>query len=106
LRALAVTSAKRAAIAPQLPTMAEAALPGFESSQWWGLYGPAGLPPAIVARLNTELNKILRTPDIKQRFATDGAEPGNGTPNDLAVYLKSDFEKWGKVIRASGIKSE
>ena len=106
LRALAVTSAKRAAIAPQLPTMAEAALPGFESSQWWGLYGPAGLPPAIVARLNTELNKILRTSDIKQRFAADGAEPGSGTPNDLAVYLKNDYEKWGKVIRASGIKSE
>ena len=106
LKALAVTTAKRIEIAPQLPTVAETALPGFESSQWWGLYGPAGMPAAIVTRLNTELNKILRTADIKKRFAADGAEPGSGTPNDLAVYLKNDYEKWGKVIRAAGIKSE
>ena len=106
LKALAVTSAKRIDIAPQLPTVAEAALPGFESSQWWGLYGPAGLPTTIVTRLNAELNKILRSADIKKRFAADGAEPGSGTPNDLAVYLKNDYEKWGKVIRAAGIKSE
>ena len=106
LKALAVTSAKRIEIAPQLPTVAEAALPGFESSQWWGLYGPAGLPGPIVTRLNSELNKILRTADIKKRFAADGAEPGSGTPNDLAVYLKNDYEKWGKVIRAAGIKAE
>ncbi|HEV2007555.1 MAG TPA: tripartite tricarboxylate transporter substrate binding protein [Burkholderiales bacterium] len=106
LRALAVTSAKRIEVAPQLATVAESALPGFESNQWWGLYGPAGMAAAITARLNTELNKILRTADIKQRLAADGAEPGGGTPNDLAVYLKNDFEKWGKVIRTAGIKDE
>jgi len=106
LKALAVTSAKRIEIAPQLPTVAEAALPGFESSQWWGLYGPAGMAAATVTRLNTELNKILRSADIKKRFAADGVEPGSGAPNDLAVYLKNDFEKWGKVIRAAGIKNE
>lgn len=106
LRALAVTSAKRIEIAPQLATVAESALPGFESNQWWGLYGPAGLPVAVVTRINTELNRILRTADIKQRFAADGAEPGGGTPNDLAIYLKNDFEKWGKVIRTAGIKDE
>lgn len=106
LKALAVTSAKRIEIAPQLPTVAEAALPGFESSQWWGFYGPAGLSEAIVTRLNVELNKILRTADIKQRLAADGAEPGAGTPNDLATYLKNDYEKWGRVIVKAGIKGE
>jgi len=106
LKALAVTSAKRIEIAPQLPTVAEAALPGFESNQWWGFYGPAGLPPAIVTRLNAEMNKILRTPDIKQRFAADGAEPGGGTPAELAAYLKADYERWGKVVKTAGIKPE
>jgi tripartite-type tricarboxylate transporter receptor subunit TctC len=106
LKALAVTSAQRIGIAPQLPTVAESALPGFESSQWWGLFGPAALPSAIVTRLNTELNKILPTADIRKRFAADGAEPGRGTPDDLAVYLRNDYEKWGKVIRTAGIKGE
>ncbi len=106
LRALAVTSAKRAEIAPELPTVAEAALPGFESNQWWGLYGPMGLPATVVTRLNTELNKVLRTAEIRKRLATDGAEPGSGTPNDLTVYLKNDLGKWGKVVKAAGVKGE
>jgi len=106
LRALAVTSAKRVEIAPQLPTVAEAALPGFESSQWWGLYGPAGVAAGIVTRLNTELNNIFRMSDVKKRLAADGAEPAGGTPNDLAVYLRNDYEKWGKVVRAAGIRGE
>jgi tripartite-type tricarboxylate transporter receptor subunit TctC len=106
LKLLAVTSAKRIEIAPQLPTVAEAALPGFESNQWWGLYGPAGMPAAIVTKLNTETNRILGTADIRKRFAADGAEPGGGSPNDLAAYLKDDYEKWGKVVRAAGIRPE
>ena len=106
LRALAVTSAKRAEIAPNLPTVAEAALPGFESSQWWGLYGPAKLPPAIVTRLNAESNKVLKTPEVVKRLAADGAQPGGGTPQELAAYHKADFEKWAKVVKAAGIKPE
>jgi tripartite-type tricarboxylate transporter receptor subunit TctC len=106
LRALAVTSAKRVEIAPNLPTVAEAALPGFESSQWWGLYGPAGLPETIVKRLNAESNKVLQTAEVKKRLAADGAEPGGGTPQQLAAYHRADFEKWGKVVRAAGIKPE
>lgn len=106
LKALAVTSAKRIEIAPQLPTVAEAALPGFESNQWWGFYGPAGLPPPIVTKLNAEMNRILRLQDIKQRFAVDGAEPGGGTPAELAAYLKADYERWGKVVKTAGIKPE
>jgi len=101
-----VTSAKRAAIAPDLLTVAEAALPGFESTQWWGLYGPAGLAAAIVNRLNAETNKILRTEDVRKRLAADGAEPAGGTPQELARYHKADYEKWAKVIKAAGVKAE
>ena len=106
LRALAVTSARRAAVAPNLPTVAESALPGFESSQWWGLYGPAGLPAAIVSRLNAETNKVLKGAEVVRRLAADGAEPAGGTPAALASYHKADFERWGKVVKAAGIKPE
>jgi tripartite-type tricarboxylate transporter receptor subunit TctC len=105
LRGIAVTSAKRIEFAPDLPTVAET-LPGFESNQWWGFYGPAGLPQALVARLNGEANKILRSPDIKQRLANDGALPSWGTPAELAAYLKADFDRWGTVVKAAGIKPE
>ena len=106
LRALAVTSAKRAEIAPELPTIAEAALPGFESTQWWGLYGPAGLPVAIVNRLSAETNKVLKTADVRKRLAADGAEAAGGTPAQLAAFHKADFEKWAKVVKAAGVKPE
>jgi tripartite-type tricarboxylate transporter receptor subunit TctC len=107
LRALAVTSAKRVEIAPNLPTVAEAALPGFESSQWWGLYGPAGLQAPIVNRVNAEANKVLKNADLKKRLAADGAEPAAaGTPQQLAAYHRADFEKWAKVVKAAGIKAE
>jgi len=105
LKALAVTSAKRIAIAPELPTVAEAALKGFESSQWWGLYGPAGLPAPIVEKLNAAGNKVLATDDIKKALALDGAAPSGGTPAALAAYHKADYEKWGKVIARANIKN-
>ena len=106
LRALAVTSAKRAGVAPELPTIAESALPGFESSQWWGLYGPAGMPSPIESRLNAETNKVLKTEDVRKRLAADGAEAAGGTPADLAAFHKTDFEKWARVVKAAGVKPE
>jgi tripartite-type tricarboxylate transporter receptor subunit TctC len=106
LRALAVTSAGRAEIAPDLPTIAEAALLGFESSQWWGLYGPAGMAAPIVNRLNAETNKVLKTADIRKRLAADGAEAAGGSAAELAAFHKTDFEKWGKVVKAAGVKAE
>jgi len=106
LRALAVTGSKRMALAPELPTVAEAALPGFESNQWWGFYGPAGLPAAVVTRLNTELNKVLRSEDLRRKYAVDGIEAASGTPADLATYLKTDFDRWARVVKAAGIKPE
>ena len=106
LKALAVTSAKRISAAPQLPTVAEAALPGFDSTQWWGAYGPAGMNADIVNRLNRELNVILATADMRKRLSADGADPAGGTPADLAAHHKADFERWQKVIRDAGIKGE
>jgi tripartite-type tricarboxylate transporter receptor subunit TctC len=106
LRALAVTSAKRVEIAPDLPTIAESALPGFESTQWWGVYGPSGLQGNVVTRLNAELNRILHTSETRKRFAAEGAEPAGGTPAELAAYHKADYERWGDVIRSAGIKGE
>jgi tripartite-type tricarboxylate transporter receptor subunit TctC len=103
LKALAVTSAKRIAVAPELPTVAET-IKGFESSQWWGLYGPAGLPAAIVEKLNAAGNKVLATDDIRKALALDGAEPSGGTSAALAAYHKADYEKWGAVITKAGIK--
>jgi tripartite-type tricarboxylate transporter receptor subunit TctC len=105
LKGIAVTSAKRIELAPNLPTVAET-LPGFESNQWWGFYGPAGLPPAIAGKLNGEANRVLRSAEMKQRLATDGALPGWGTPQELAAYLKADYERWGAVVKAAGIKAE
>jgi tripartite-type tricarboxylate transporter receptor subunit TctC len=106
LRALAVTSAKRIALAPELPTVAEAALPGFEAIQWWGAYGPLGLPSELVSRLNGDIGKALFTAEVKSRLAADAAEPVGGTPGDLAAYLKTDYERWGKVVKASGIRAD
>jgi len=106
LRALAVTSAQRIALAPKLPTVAEAALPGFEAIQWWGAYGPVGLPAELVARLNADIGRALFTTEVKSRLAADAAEPAGGTPGDLAAYLKTDYERWGKVVKASGIRAD
>ena len=106
LRAIAVTSAKRIELAPELPTMAEAGLPGFEATQWWGAYGPAALPAEIVTKLNADIGKALASSEVKQRLAADAAEPGGGSPRDLAQYLKTDYERWGKVVRQAGIRPE
>ena len=106
LRALAVTSARRIALAPELPTVAEAALPGFEATQWWGAYGPVGLPADLVARLNADIGRALLSAEVKTRLAADGAEPAGGTPGDLAAYLRADYERWGKVVKASGIRAD
>lgn len=102
LRALAVSSAKRAAVAPELPTVAET-LPGFESSQWWGLFGPAGLPPEVVGKLNAEMQKVLANAEVKKRMAADAAEPVGGTPAECLEFMRADYEKWRKVITDAGL---
>ena len=106
LRALAVTSAKRAVAAPDIPTVAEAALPGYESISWLGVFAPAGTPREVIAVLNTEIVKILQQPDVKQRLLEQGGEPIGNTQEQFAVVLKSDIAKYAKIMRESGTKVE
>ena len=106
LRPIAVTSAKRIDIAPELPTVAESALPGFEAIQWWGAYGPLGLPAELVAKLNGDIGRAIQTAEVKQRLAADAAVPAGGSPADLASYLKTDYERWGRVVKSAGIRPE
>jgi tripartite-type tricarboxylate transporter receptor subunit TctC len=104
LRALAVTSAARAPALPDVPTVAEAGLPGFEASSWFGLLAPAGTPPAIVAQINAEVGKWLATPEAKENLAKQGANAAGGTPEDFAKHIAAETAKWAKVVKASGAK--
>ncbi len=106
LRALGVASARRVAAAPDIPTIAEAGLPGYESVQWSGLLAPAGTPQEIIARLNREIVAILRVPEMKQRLAADGSELVANSPEEFAVFLKAELVKWAAVVKATGITPE
>jgi len=106
LRALAVTSAKRSSVTPDVPTVAESGVPSFEQITWNGLSAPARTPPAIVARLVKEVNIVLNLPAIRERFAAEGVEMGGIPPEQLAANIKSEMEKWAKVARAAGIEPE
>lgn len=106
IRALAVTSQQRTVSVPQLPTMAEAGLPGFESQQWFALFGPAALSKDIITRLNAEVARWLETPDVRARLATEGAEAGKLSLDQFAAFIRTDAARWLKVIRASGATAE
>jgi tripartite-type tricarboxylate transporter receptor subunit TctC len=106
LRALAVTSVKRSGAAPEVPTMVEAGIAGFESGTWYVLAAPAGIARDIVIRLNTEINRIVQLPDVREKLAALGAEPMNGTPEQTSGFLRSEITKWARVIKASGTKAE
>ena len=106
LRAVAVTSAKRSALIPDLPTVAESGLPGFEVIGWYGVLAPAGTPQSIVRRLNTEIVKVLGLPDIRERIAGQGAEVVGDTPAQFDAFLRADMARWAPVIKASGARAE
>jgi tripartite-type tricarboxylate transporter receptor subunit TctC len=106
VRPLAVTTAKRSSVAPTVPTMAEAGLPGYQTSTWGGLLAPAGTPKPVVAKLNAEVNRILALPDVRQRLQDAGIEPGGGTPQQFSEFLVVEMAKWGKVARDAGIQPE
>lgn len=106
LRALAVTSAKRSALIPELPTVIESGLPGFEVIGWYGVLAPAGTPPAIVNRLHAEIIKVLALRDIRERIAGDGAEVVGDTPAQFAAFLKTDIARWAPLIKQSGARLE
>jgi tripartite-type tricarboxylate transporter receptor subunit TctC len=104
LRALAVTTAKRSSIAPDVPTLAESGLAGYEVGSWQGVFAPAGTPPAIVQRLNTEIVKIINMPEVKEKLIGLGAEPVGNTSEEFGVLVKTEGVKWAEVVKKSGAK--
>ena len=107
LRALGVASLKRSAALPNVPTIAEAGnLPGFESISWYALIGPAGMPPAIVTKIQTDSAKVLQSPELREKLAAQGVEPGGGTPDQLRNVMRADFDRYGTIIRKLGIKAD
>jgi tripartite-type tricarboxylate transporter receptor subunit TctC len=104
LRALAVGSTKRSAALPDVPTMQEAGVPGFEVTVWLGLLGPANTPPEIVNRLNAEVNKIVAMPDVREKLAGIGAEPIGGTPQQFGALVQTEIAKYAEVIKATGAR--
>lgn len=106
IRALAVGSLTRSALAPDLPTIAESGLPGFEITSWYGLAAPRGTPKAVIDRLNAETNKTLQSPDVIAQFRLQGYEPIGGTPDELNARIKADVARWTQIIREAGIQPQ
>ena len=106
LRALAVTTVKRSVLAPELPTMIEAGMPGFEVNNWYGLVAPAKVPPEIIATLNRQVRAALDSPDVKDSMVKQGLDPAGGTPEEFGAYIKSELAKWSKVVRTAGATTQ
>ncbi len=106
LRAIAITSPTRQPYVPDLPTVTESGVPGFEVSSWYGLFAPAGTPASVIAKVNADLHKIMAQPEVREQFISRGDEPFAGTPEQAANYLKSEIAKWNKVIKSASIKAE
>lgn len=106
LRAVAVTSNRRIPAVSDIPTIAESGYPAFEASSWYGIVAPAGTPETIVRKLSAEIDKIVKMPDINEQLVSQGAEPIGGTPEAFGAYMRSETEKWVKIVKASGIKLE
>jgi tripartite-type tricarboxylate transporter receptor subunit TctC len=103
LRALGVASARRVAAVPDIPTIAEAGVPGYESVQWSGLWAPAGTPPDIIGRLHKETTAVLSMPDIRHSLTGDGSEVVANSPEEFAAFVKTEIVKWAAVVKATGI---
>lgn len=106
LRALAVTTAKRSPELPDVPTIAEAGVPGYEATSWFGMFAPAGTPAPVVARLNAALVKVLADPAVKKKLAEQGAEPYSETPEQFAEFIRKESAKWSKVVKESGASAD
>jgi tripartite-type tricarboxylate transporter receptor subunit TctC len=106
LRCLATSSKTRSAIAPDIPTIHESGLTGYEADAWFGFFAPTGTPSAAIERVNAEVNRTLQMPAIRQRLVDMGCEPAGGSAAAFATYFRNEIEKWAKVIRSAGIKLE
>lgn len=106
LKAIAVTGAKRSVIAPDVPSVAEAGLPGFDVTSWFGVVAPAKTPKDVIGKLNGEIARILKLPDVRERLLAQGAEPAGGSPEDFGRLMRDEMKKWGELIRSAGIKAD
>jgi tripartite-type tricarboxylate transporter receptor subunit TctC len=106
LRALAVTSAQRFAVLPDLPTVAESGVPGYSAVGWFGLFAPMGTPKELVAKISADANKVLRDPQVQQKMVAAGAEASPDTPEEFGRFVKSEMAKWSKLMKDRGIVPE
>jgi tripartite-type tricarboxylate transporter receptor subunit TctC len=106
LRALAISTAKRSPTLPEVPTIAESGVPGYEVTTWYGMFGPAALPKDLIGKLNVEITRILALPEMRERMTQDGADPGNLDLNQFAALIKRDAARWAKLIKEAGIKAD
>ena len=106
LRALGVTSKQRSPVVPDVPTIAEAGLPGYEASTWYGMFAPAGTPRSVVAKLNGEMGLVLKSKDVHEKLLAQGLEPVANTPPEFAAIVAAELVKWSKVVKAAGLKAE
>jgi tripartite-type tricarboxylate transporter receptor subunit TctC len=106
LRALAVTAAQRSAVLPDMPTLAEAGVKGFDVSSWYGIYAPAGLPRELVQRLNTAFNEALRTPEIRDQLSAQGWAVTGGTPEQFGAFARAEQERWATVVKTANVRVE
>ena len=106
LRAVAVTSLKRSAGIPDVPTIAESGLPGFDASSWFGLVGPAGLPRDIAYKISADIARVLKQPEMRERFIAQGTDPVGSTPDEFGEYMRTETAKWARLVKASGAKAD
>jgi len=106
LRALAVLAPRRLAALPDVPTAAEAGLPDYDVTTWYGILAPAGTPKPIIARLNAEIVRVMQAPDLQARFAATGTEPRTSSPEEFGAFIQQEMAKWGKVVRQAGLKAD
>jgi tripartite-type tricarboxylate transporter receptor subunit TctC len=106
LKPLAVSTAKRSSALPDIPTVDEAGLRGYDASSWYGLFAPAGISKNVLAVLSREIVKIMQVQEVRERFASEGFEPVGSTPEQFAKFMREEIVKWGKIVKSAGIKGE